>query len=126
MNAKPAPAKTMSRGSSPTIRVFVTRLLAGSTGSMAMMLRLSERWLMTHASSAPPPASRTATATRLRPTGTSAASVRPPWSTSKIARRLSGVLTAKSWLASGESARGRTWPASKLKYAAEAGSAVTR
>ena len=61
----PAPAKTMSRGSSPTSRVRVTR---GGLAPTSTMLTLSERWLTTHTSVL----LRAATATGSMPTSTDA------------------------------------------------------
>ncbi len=74
----PGPAKTMSRGSSPTSSVRVTRAVARFAGSTSTMLTLSDRWFTTHASTRPPDSARVATATGSSPTGTSVASVRPP------------------------------------------------
>ena len=73
------------------------------------MLTLSERWLTTQTSSS----SRAATATGSTPTGTDPLWWRPPPSTRKISSLPAGVLTAKSRLPSGDSASGRTCPASK-------------
>ncbi|TMA57360.1 MAG: hypothetical protein E6J75_07815 [Deltaproteobacteria bacterium] len=72
------PANTMSRGSSPTSSVRTTRERVTSAGSISTMLTLSERWFTTQASVRPARFVRTATATGSRPTGTSAASTRPP------------------------------------------------
>ena len=97
----PEPANTMSRGSSPTRSVRVTR---GGTEPTSTMLTLSERWFTTHTS----PLVRAATATGSRPTGTESACVSPPAETSKISSRSSGVSTANRRVPSGESASGRT------------------
>jgi len=102
-----APAKTMSRGSSPTSSVRTTR---GGEAERSTMLTLSERWLTTHTSSFV----RAATATGSIPTGIESTWVRPPPPTSKTSRRLSGVLTANNWPPSGDRASGRTWPLSKV------------
>jgi hypothetical protein len=79
MKARPwlLPAKTMSRGSSPTSSVLTTCERVTSVGSMSTMLTLSERWFTTHASVSPPAFVRLATATGSRPTGTSAARTIP-------------------------------------------------
>src|SRR5262245_46331515 len=108
------PAKRMSRGSSPTSRVRVTRERVTSVGSISTMLTLSERWLTTQASTCPERFVRVATATGSSPTGTSAASVSPPELMSKMASRLSGVFTATRRFPPGAIASGRTWPLSKL------------
>jgi len=71
-------AKTMSRGSSQVCSVRVTRDSSGVSASTVTMLMLSERWFTTHTSVSV----RAATATGSSPTGTSAASVSPPASTS--------------------------------------------
>src|SRR4029450_5381799 len=55
-------AKTMSRGSSPTSSVLVTR---GGEAATSTMLTLSERWVTTHTS----PSVRSATAHRSEPDG---------------------------------------------------------
>src|SRR5262245_28590770 len=107
----PVLANTMSRGSSPTRSVRVTRggLLPTST-----MLIESERWLTTQTSVL----ERAATATGSSPTGTEPAWVRPAPETEKISRRLSGVLVAKSRVPSGDRASGRTCPVSHVVNAA--------
>ena len=97
----PGPAKTMSRGSSPTSSVRVTR---GGSADTSTMLTLSDRLFTTQTSFA----DRAATATGSMPTGTEARCVRPEAVTSKISRRSSGVSTTNSWLPSGERASGRT------------------
>ena len=74
----PLPANTMSRGSSPTSSVCVTRERVGSVGSTSTMLTLSERWFTTQASIRPSRFVRAATATGSSPTGTSAARVTAP------------------------------------------------
>ena len=90
MNAResPVPAKTMSRGSSPTSSVRTTRAGEAVTSTM---LTLSERWLTTQ--TIPLGAAATAAgsnAHRHRSNG-----VRPlVQSTSKISSRLPGMLTA--------------------------------
>ena len=82
--ASVGPAKTMSRGSSPTSSVRTTR---GGSAPTSTMLTLSDRWLTTHTS----PSVRAATATGSSPTGTDPTWVRPPPSTAKISSRSSGV-----------------------------------
>ncbi len=75
------------------------------------MLTLSERWFTTHTSVSV----RAATATGSMPTGTETEWVRPPPApTSKTSSWLSGMLRAKSFVPSGESASGRTGPLSKV------------
>ena len=101
------PAKTTSRGSSPTSSVRTTR---GGSAATSTTLTLSERWLTTHTS----PSVRAATATGSRPTGTDPRWVRPPAATAKISSRSSGVLTANSRVPSGDNANGRTGPLSKV------------
>jgi hypothetical protein len=96
-------AKTMSRGSSPTSKVRFTR---GGDAATSTMLMLSERWFTTHTS----PLSRAATATGSSPTCTEPVRAIPPVPTVKISSRLSGVLTAKSRVPSGDCASGRTCP----------------
>src|SRR5262245_27027492 len=118
----PGPANTMSRGSSPTSSVRTT---LGGSDATSTTLTLSERRFTTQTS----PGERTATATGSKPTGTAARCVRPVAPTSKISRRLSGVLTAHSRLPSAERASGRTWPLSNVtndELAAAAGEARTR
>ena len=83
------PAKTMSRGSSPTSSVRTTEP-ARPSALCRTMLTLSDRWLTTQTSSS----LRAATATGSSPTGTDEIWVRVPAVTWKISRRLSGVLTA--------------------------------
>ena len=56
----------------------MTRDSATLPGSISTMLTLSDRKLTTHASVRPAPLVRVATDTGSRPTGTSAASERPP------------------------------------------------
>jgi hypothetical protein len=102
----PGPAKTRSRGSSPTSSVRTTR---GGLADTSTTLTLSDRWFTTHTSSS----LRAATATGSRPTGTEALWVSPAPPTSKTSRRLSGVFTAKSLVAAGDRASGRTCPLSK-------------
>ena len=75
---RPVPAKTTSRGSSPTSSVRVTRESVTLVGSTSTMLTLSDRRFVTHASVRPAPLVRVATATGSRPTATSVASERPP------------------------------------------------
>src|SRR3989344_1283944 len=99
------PAKTMSRGSSPTSKVRTTR----GVPCRLTTLTLSERWLTTQTSLA----LRTATATGSRPTGTRAASCSPAGVTLKTSSVLLGVLTANSFVPSADRASGRTWPLSK-------------
>ena len=83
MNARlpPVPAKTMSRGSSPTSNVCVTR---GGLAPTSTTLTLSDRWFTTHTSVF----ERAATAIGSRPTGTDARWVSDPStpSTAKISR----------------------------------------
>jgi hypothetical protein len=75
MNARPL-ANTMSRGSSPTSNVLVTR---GGDDATSTMLTLSERWFTTHTSAS----SRNATAHGSSPTGTEARCVSVPTPTAK-------------------------------------------
>jgi hypothetical protein len=105
----PVPAKTMSRGSSPTSSVRVT---CGGTAARSTMLTLSERWFTTHTSVF----DRAATATGSSPTGidNSCASEPSVPSMVKTSSRLSGVFAAKSRPPSGLIASGRTWPLSKV------------
>src|SRR5262245_22629342 len=103
----PGPAKTMSRGSSQTSSVRVTR---GGVVPTSTIETESERWLTTHTSEL----ERAATARGSRPTGTEPVWVRPASEAAKISSRLSGVLTANSRVPSGDSARGRTWPVSNV------------
>ncbi len=112
------PANTMSRGSSPTSSV---RRTCGGVLATSTMLTLSESWFTTHTS----PLVRAATATGSRPTGTEPVCVSPSLPTLKISSRSSGVFTANSWLPSGESASGRTWPLSKVTNDAAAGAALS-
>ena len=112
----PGPAKTMSRGSSPTRRVRTTR---GGSEPTSTMLTLSDKWFTTQTSLA----LRAATATGSIPTGTDAARRSPPPFRSKISRRSSGVFTANSRVPSGDSASGRTWPLSKVTNEASAADA---
>jgi hypothetical protein len=102
------PANTMSRGSSPTSRVRTTRPRGPSPRRRSTMLTLSERWFTTHTSVF----ERAATATGSRPTGMESTCFSPRLPIRKISRRLSGVLTAKRCMPSGDSASGRTWPLS--------------
>ena len=99
------PAKTMSRGSSPTSRVRTTR----GAPSRLTTLTLSDRWLTTQISLSV----RAATATGSRPTGTRAKSCRPVGVMLKMSSVLFGVLTANRRVPSGDCAIGRTWPLSK-------------
>ncbi len=73
MNARvpPVPANTMSRGSSPTSSVRVTR---AGLADRSTMLTLSERWFTTHTSVFV----RAATATGSKPTGIEASCVSEP------------------------------------------------
>ena len=105
----PVPAKTMSRGSSPTSSVRTTR---GGVAPTSTTLTLSERWFTTQTSLF----DRAATATGSRPTGTDACGVSAPvpGSTEKISSWSSGVFTAKRRVPSGLIASGRTWPLSKV------------
>ena len=98
----------MSRGSSPTSSVRVTR--AGFDETSTMLIE-SETWFTTQSS----PSLRSATETGSMPTRTDPTLVRPAPETAKISTRLSGVLTAYRRVRSDERARGRTWPLSKLK-----------
>ena len=108
MNARfDAPAKTMSRGSSPTSRVRATC----GVPVRVTTLTLSERWFTTQTSLA----LRAATATGSRPTGTRAENASPPSVTLKISSVPLGVLTANTRLPSGDIAIGRTWPLSNSR-----------
>src|SRR5581483_8385062 len=116
--ASRGPANTMSRGSSPTSSVAVTRGGLVPVGSSWTTLTLSERWLTTHTSVLV----RAATATGSSPTGTLALWARSPvpGSTASTSRRLSGVSTAKRRVPSGERASGRTGPLSNVTNPAPA------
>ena len=94
------PAKTTSRGSSPTSRVRTTR----GVPLRLTTLTLSDRWLTTQTSVL----LRAATATGSRPTGTRVISCRLPLLIWKMSRVLFGVLTANSLVPSGDLASGRT------------------
>ncbi len=121
MNARlwPGPAKTRSRGSSPTSSVRTT---LGGLADTSTTLTLSDRWFTTHTSSS----LRAATATGSRPTGTESVWVSPAPPTSKTSSRLSGVFTAKSRVPDGDRASGRTCPLSKTTNGPAAHGDVTR
>ena len=112
----------MSRGSSPTRRVRVTRGAAGSVTSTT--LTLSDRWFTTQTSVL----LRAATAAGSRPTPTAPTWAIEPPVTSNTSRRLSGVFTAKRWVPSGDIASGRTCPVSKRVKgdAAKTGAALAK
>ena len=91
MNARSepaAPAKTTSRGSSPTQSVSTSRSVPASS---RRTLTLSETWFTTQTR----PSGATFTATGSRPTRTAPACVSAPvvGATSKTSRRASGVFT---------------------------------
>ena len=98
------PAKTMSRGSSPTSSVRTT---CGVPVRLTM-LTLSESRFVTHTSVL----LRAATATGSRPTGTRIFEAGNPEVRSKTSSVPLGVLTANSVLPSGDMASGRTGPLS--------------
>ena len=91
------PANTMSRGSSPTSKVRVTRGVPSSDTT----LTLSDRWLTTQTSLS----LRRATATGSRPTGTRACSSRPLLVMRNTSSVLLGVLTANRRVPSADMAR---------------------
>ena len=114
MKARPlCPAKTISRGSSPTSKVRTT----WGVPTSETMLMLSDMWLTTQTSVL----LRAATATGSRPTGTWAVCVSEPtpiWYASSVPF---GVLTANSVLPSGDLANGRTCPLSNvMKFGGDA------
>ena len=109
----PRPAKTMSRGSSPTSSVRTTR--GGVRADVDDADAVGEMVDHPHLAVRCAPRRRPA---RGRP-GPSRSWVSSPLpSTAKISRRSSGVLTANSRVPSGDSASGRTCPLSKVTKAA--------
>ncbi len=107
----PGPANTMSRGSSQSSSVRVTR---GGVVPTSTMETESDRWLTTQTSVS----ERAATAIGSSPTGTEPVWVRPAPETPKISRRSSGVLRANRRVPSGDRASGRTCPVSNVVNAA--------
>jgi hypothetical protein len=108
------PAKTISRGSSPTYSVRTTR---GGLVVTSTILTLSERWLTTQTW----PLLLTPTATGSRPTATDSTWFGTPLLRLNISRWLSGVLTAYKIMPSADIANGLTWPLSKVTNAPTAG-----
>src|SRR3954470_21508003 len=105
MNARPAPANTMSPGSSPTSSVRTTR---GGACATSTMLTLSDTWLTTQTS----PSLRTATATGSIPTLPEPSGTSPAGVTRRMSSEPLGVLATNTRAPSDDTASGRTGPLS--------------